>query len=337
MEKISSKKKLLCFYNILKELSGEEEPLTYEEINEHFQRRLGISITRRNVRDYVKELKDFEIDVSGFRENGQGYYLRDREFEVWELKVLIDLIRRCFFLSRNNSNRLIAKVAGLHNIYTANALKNEADISHTPKTVNDQVPYTIDKLQYACQNQKKVRFSYYDYDISGSLVPRKKGGKIREYTGSPYEMLCKKNCYYIIINKDPFKRLANYRVDRIKYLEVLEEEAKPVTEIWGYSRGLNIEEHAGKCFKMFVGPESNISLEIDKSLLNFRYEELDHRAKVVVNDQDKDTYLLSFTGNLGEGLIRWILQMGDKARVIAPQSLVEAMRKKIQAMAKQYE
>lgn len=337
MEKISSKKKLLCFYNILKELSGEEDQLTYEEINEHFQRRLGISITRRNVRDYVKELKDFKIDVSGFRENRQGYYLRNRKFEVWELKVLIDLIRRCFFLSKNNSERLIDKIAGLHNNYTEYALKKELDISHTPKTVNDQVPYTIDKLQYACQNQKKVRFKYYDLDISGALVPKRKNGKIREYTGSPYEMLCKKNCHYIIINMDPFNDLANYRVDLIKYLEVLEEEAKPVTEIWGYSKGFNSEEHAKKCFKMFVGPESNITLEIDKSRWKCINEELGLRVKVVENDQDQDTCLVSFTGNLGEGLIRWILQMGDEARVVAPKSLVEEMRKKIQAMAKQYD
>jgi len=105
MEKASNKKKLLCFYSILKELSGEEDPLSYEEIKRHFQSRMGISITSRNVTDYTRELKDFEIDVSGPRENKQGYYLRDRRFEVWELKIITDLIRRSFSLTQKNSQR----------------------------------------------------------------------------------------------------------------------------------------------------------------------------------------------------------------------------------------
>lgn len=336
MGKVSNKKKLLCFYNILRELSGEEDPLSYGEIKKHFQSRMGISITPRNVTDYAKELKDFEIDVSGPRENKQGYYLRDRKFEVWELKVITDLICRSFSLSQKNSQGLIDKVAGLHNNYTEYALKKEADISRTPKTMNEEVPYTVDKLQHACWEQKKVRFTYNDYDITGSLIPRRKAGKIREYVGSPYGMLNKKNCNYSIINIDPFTSLSNYRVDRMKGMEVLKEDAKPITEVWGYSRGLNIEEYAGKCFKMFVGKESKIILEIDKSLLNFMFEELGNWAKIVGNDQDENTYLVTFIGKEGEGLIKWILQMGDKARVIAPYSLTEQVRKKIQAMAGHY-
>lgn len=336
MGKVSYKKKLYCFYNILRELSAEEDPLTYEEIKRHFQSRMGLSITPRNVRNYVKELKDFEIDVSGPLENKQGYYLRDRRFEVWELKVLIDLICRSYFLSQKISQGLIDKVAGLHNNYTKYALKKEANINRTPKTVNEEVPYTVDKLQHACREQKKVRFTYCENDITGSLVPRRRDGKIREYVGSPYAMISERNCNYIVMNMDPFTNLSNYRLDRMKGMEVLEEDAKPITEICGYSRGLNVEEYTGKCFKMFVGNDIKIILEIDKNLLDLLIKELGNRSKIAENHQNENTYLITFIGKDGEGLIKWILQMGDEARVIAPQSLVEQMRKKVQAMTEHY-
>ena len=341
MEKMNGMQKFLCFYEIIKKFSSEEHPLSFNEINKHMEKVCGERTNRQAVRKYIKSLRGLDVDISDYEENGEGCYLRDRHFEPWEQKLLIDLVCRSYSIPRKVTQRLIDKIAGLHNEYTGYALKKGFDISCTPKTVNEEVPYTMDKIRRAYLENKKVRFTCYDYDITGSLVPRKKEGVIREYKGSPYALVNKKNCSYAVINIDLFEDLSNYRVDRMKQVEVLEEDAKPVTECMGYSKGLKIEEYAGKCFKMFVGEEVKVTLEIDKSQVNFIHEELvEWESSVEKNQekgQEKDVYIVTFKAHEGEGLVKWILQMGEHARVMGPEVLVDRVREKITAMNKRYQ
>jgi len=341
MEKMNGMQKFLCFYEILKRFSSEEHPLNFNEINKHMEKVCGERTNRKAVRKYIKSLRELDVDISDYEENGEGCYLRDQHFEPWEQKLLIDLVSRSYSISRTISQRLIDKIAALHNEYTGYALRKGFDISCTPKTVNEEVPYTMDKVRTAYLEKKKVRFTYCDLDITGSLIPRKKEGVIREYEGSPYALVNKKNCSYAVINIDPFEDLSNYRVDRMKQVQVLEEEAKPVTECRGCTEGLNIEEYAGKCFKMFVGEEVKVSLEIDKSQVNFIHEELveweSSMGKVREEDQEKDVYMVTFKAHEGEGLVKWILQMGEHARVMGPDPLVERVREKITVMNKRYQ
>jgi len=343
MKKLNSEQKCYYLYVVLKKFSSEEHKLTFNEINSHMEECFGGRTYREAFRRHIKILKELGMDISDYGENGEGYYLREQQFEPWEQKLLIDLVCRSYSISRRITQRLIDKIMGLHNQYTKYALQKGFDFICTPKTVNEEVPYTMDKLRRAYLGNKKVRFTYYDYDMTGALVPRKKEGIIREYKGSPYALINKKNCYYSVINIDRFENLSNYRVDRMKQVEVLEEDAKPITECRGCRKGLNLEEYAGKCFNMFVGNEVKVTLEIDKRQLNFIIEELGDQVKIVEkeqkeqNKQEEDTYLATFRANEGEGLVKWILQMGDQARVVAPDSLVVQVREKIAAMNKRYQ
>ena len=67
---------------------------------------------RRTIYSNVEILQDFGIDVIK-KENGQGYYIGSRDFELPELKLLVDSVQSSKFITEKKSRELIGKLMQL--------------------------------------------------------------------------------------------------------------------------------------------------------------------------------------------------------------------------------
>ena len=57
--------------------------------------------------------------------------------------------------------------------------------------------------------------------------------KPREYTVNPYQIAAANGRYYLICNYDKYDDVANYRLDRITDIKLLDTPAKPARKVRG--------------------------------------------------------------------------------------------------------
>lgn len=106
-----NKIKLLKILDIIKD-TDEDSPITANEIINRLDKE-GISIERKAVYSSIRALIENGYDIESFQGNKSGYYLKDRDFEEWELKVLIDAVVKMKFLNSKDIKILINKIKKL--------------------------------------------------------------------------------------------------------------------------------------------------------------------------------------------------------------------------------
>ena len=77
---------------IFLEQTDEEHPMSVKELISYLNS-LGISAERKTVYDDIETLRNFGMDILNRREHPAGFYLASREFELPELRLLVDAVQ----------------------------------------------------------------------------------------------------------------------------------------------------------------------------------------------------------------------------------------------------
>ena len=132
----------------------------------------------------------------------------------------------------------------------------------------------IDKINRAIKDKKQISFNYYDYDQEMNLVPRlNSDNKVKRYIVNPISTILKNENYYLILADKRHNDLSNYRVDRMKNIEVLDIKQRDLNEIKECRGGFNPAIYSKKSFKMFPGNENTVEIKFKRNLLNFMIDE----------------------------------------------------------------
>ena len=240
-------------------------------------------------------------------------------------------------MTKKKTKELVDKLCNLLNKYVGYDLNKQVLIDERSKSTNEEILYSIHNIDGAISKGKKISFNYYDYNYKKELVyrPEKNSDNIRTYVATPVGLILKEDYYYLVANHDKYNDLTNYRVDRMKNVQVLDEDGKPLDKINGGEDGkFNAAMYSKQNFKMFSGVDSEVILHIKKGLINLMIDELGEDVELsVVN---KDTYQAKFNAKLGTGLTKWVLQLGPDANVISPDKLREDVKKDLEDMMKLY-
>ena len=345
----NQKQIIINILDILKRYTDENHRLSQKEIAEILKNEYNMTVDRKSVKRNLSNLFEIYKDEIEYSESirmvpnsktgklKKSYMLSDfyyvHDFTDPELRLLIDGLLFSKHIPYSECKDLIKKLEKLSNKYFEAKVKH---ISTLPKnkTANKQLFYTIEILDEAISKEKKVKFHYAEYGTDKKLHNRiDSNGNPKDYIINPYQIVATNGRYYLVCNNDKFDNLANYRVDRITDIQLLDEFAKPKRDIKGAENGFDLSTHMKEHIYMFSGNSQTVQFIAKKYIISdildyfgedvkFSNETEDEiTATVIVNEQD-----MRF----------WALLYALQIKVISPQSLVDDIKNDLQKAVEQY-
>ena len=306
------------------ERSDENHPVTTEDIISALAD-YGYSCDRKAVYRYIESLREFGIDIEKV---GRGYAVLSREFEMHELKLLADAVQSSNFITYKKSKELIAKLGTLASVHEAQQLNRSVHILGSNKTDNERVFYTLDAVYEAIRNNKRVKFKYFRYLPDGSKEYRSNGA---EYIVSPYAVVWDDEKYYMHAYHEKYDTISSFRLDLIEDARV-SKMPRLKQDVYG---GYNPNDREKAAFSQFGGTPTTVICEFENSLAGsvFDHFGMDIRTTPV----GKDKFRVSLSVIVSPLFFSWIFSFGDRAKIIAPQSVVEQLREHIGSVVALYE
>ena len=344
-------KKLLIIniLDILRKYTDADHRLSQKDIVDILRAEYHMTADRKAVKRNLMNLIDFgyEIEYSeAIRmvpnpktgEPEESYILSDfylvREFTDSELRLLIDGLLFSKHIPYSQCRELVGKLEGLSNKYFRSRVRHIRTLpDNMPQ--NKQLFWTIETLDEAISRSRQVSFTYNEYGMDKQLHPRLNSeGKPRLYIVNPYQMAAANGRYYLIGNYDKYDDVANYRLDRITDIQLLDTPRKPAKKVKGLENGVDLPKHMAEHIYMFSGGSAPVTFRFKKYLLS---DVIDWFGKeVVFSDETEEEVTARVTVNL-EAMRRWALQYALHTRILSPQSLTEQVKADIMIALKQYE
>ena len=317
--------KILYLMKILLEKSDEQNPLAIAEIIAALAA-YDIKAERKSIYSDIELLRQFGMDIEMQRGKSVGYYVASRQFEMPELKLLVDAVSSSRFITQKKSELLIKKLSSMTSNAQSKQLRRFVFVADRAKTINETVYYSIDQIHYAINGNKKIAFKYFDYDVSKNRIYRKQG---ELYQATPVALCWNDDNYYLIAYSSKYSGYTHYRVDRMSAVSVLDEAGDK------FDRGkFNIAEHAKRVFGMYEGEIVRAKLAFDNSLVNVV---LDHFGKGIILIPYADGWFeITVDVSISPVFLAWIFQFGGRAEIKAPDNLISAMQNLISKNSEKY-
>lgn len=305
------KLKLLYIVKLLQEESCEEHPVSTQRIIDYLAEK-KISSERKSIYDDMEQLRAFGYDViQNSSRNGGGYYLGTREFELAELKLLVDAVQSSRFITLKKSRELIKKLEDKAGQHDASKLRRQVHVIGRVKTENEKIYYSIDAIHRAIQENCQISFQYLDWNLQKQLVPR--DDKVRVV--SPWALIWQNENYYLAAYEAQTDKIKHYRVDKMGDVKVLDQSREGISQY----ESLDLSEYTNQTFGMFGGEGELVTMSFPNEL-----------AGVVIDRFGKEVSLRS----LGNGSFQvraqvavsgqffgWLAGIGCRAKVVKPESV----------------
>ena len=313
--------KLVKLLELLRQESDEQHPLATNQICEYMCS-VDIPCDRRVVSHDVALLNEMGIEVlETWVGKSKAYYIEDRSFSVPELKILIDAVQAASFITDKKSEELIDKLAHLGGTHRAEILKGNLVSFNTQKHSNEHIYYNVDALEDAIQRQKKVIFRYFDIDIGREKVYRRDG---HHYVVEPVALVYNEDNYYAVVYSSRHDNTANYRIDRMDSVEVIDEDiSEKAVELRS-----QVAEYTGQAIKMYGGEPKIVALEFEKSLTGAVYDRFGESVNMMTSVEDRN--IATVKVQLSPTFWGWLFQFGKQMRVISPDEVVKEYRARLE-------
>ena len=269
---------------------------------------------RRTIYSNVEILQDFGIDVIK-KENGQGYYIGSRDFELPELKLLVDSVQSSKFITEKKSRELIAKLMQLTNEQKARQLNRSVFIRNRMKTGNEKVYYNVDTLHEAMNRNRQIRFKYGEWTAAKELV-EKKGGT--EYRVSPWALTWDDENYYLIAFDEAAGIIKHFRVDKMLKIGLTDEERVGRDSFEDF----DLAAFSKKTFGMFGGPDANVVLRCRSNLAGVIIDRFGREISLV--PEDGEHFHVHVTVAVSPQFFGWVTGIGPGIEIVSPADVREA-------------
>ena len=304
------KLKILYIMDYLQKNSHEEHPVRANELMDMLAKK-GIQCERKTVYSDITTLQEFGVDILSIPGRNGGYYVASRNFEMSELKLLIDAVQSSRYLTEKKSRELIEKLCDQVGSHEAGLLKRNVFVSGRVKSMNETIYYNVNDIQEAISQGKQITFRYFDWNIQCKRKYREK-----QYIASPYG-LCQdnENCYLLAFSER--HGITSYRVDRMEKIEILNEKRIPCPELTGKA----FTEYANKMFQMFAGDALDVKLRFHNVLLNVVIDRFGKETMLFPDGDDHFVFTVKVA--VSPMFLSWVIGFGDKAEILYPQSVIE--------------
>lgn len=304
------KLKVLYILDYLQKNSHEDHPVRAGELIDMLASN-EIRCDRKTIYSDIAALQQFGADIISVPGKNGGYYIASRNFQLPELKLLIDAVQSSRYLTEAKSRELIEKLCDQCNEHEASLLKRNVYVSGRVKSMNETIYYNVNDIQEAISQNKQITFRYFDWGMDGKRVYREK-----QYVASPYG-LCQdnENCY--LLGYSQRHGITSYRVDRMSDIGLTDEKRIPCPELTGKA----FTEHANKLFQMFAGDAVDVKMRFHKVLLNVVIDRFGRDTMLIPDGEDHFNFTVRVA--VSPMFLSWVIGFGDKAQILYPQFVIE--------------
>lgn len=327
------KLKLLYILKYLTEMTDENNGVTMSEIIDYLDS-FDIKAERKSIYDDLKTLQDFGVDICSTKSKTVEYYIASRDFELSELKLLVDAVQSAKFITHKKSNELIKKLEGLTSNSEAKELQRQVFVSNRVKTMNEKIYYNIDSLHDAMNSGNKISFFYYQWEITGDnaqKVIKKRRNNGERYVVSPWALSWDDENYYLIAYDDKAEKIKHYRVDKMESVEVLYKEKRDGKQLF---TKFDMAVYSKQIFGMFGGNLTDVKIRFDNSLVGVIVDKFSKNVFITVNDDG--TFDMSTKVMLSPNFYGWLFALKDKALIISPSSAKEEFLSYVEDVLRKY-
>ena len=323
----NQKLKMLYLVKIFEEETDDLHALTMPEIRDRLAE-YGVNADRKTLYEDFDVLRGYGVDIIAEKEGRNClYHLGSRDFELPELKLLVDAVQSSRFITDKKSKELIKKLESLVSRHEGSRLQRQVLIAGRVKTMNESIYYNVDKIHEAIGSNRQISFRYFDWNLDKEMVPRRDG---RLYRLSPWALMWDDEKYYLVAFDSEHGSIRHYRVDKMTGISMLDE---PREGQEAFSR-FNIAHYTNTLFGMYAGDETKVTIEAENGMVGVL---IDRFGKdIIIAPVDGEHFRTTVTVAVSSHFLGWIMSLDGDVRIVAPESVVDLMRETIDHLADQY-
>lgn len=309
----NQKLKLLYLAKIFFEKTDEYHSLTLNEIKAQLNT-YEVNADRKTLYLDFEELKRYGLDIVS-EQSGRTvvYHLASRDFELAELKLLVDSVQSAKFITEKKSNSLIKKLESLVSKYEAKELHRQVITAGRVKTMNESILINVDSIHSAINENKQISFQYFQWTPEKERELRHDG---QVYIISPWHLVWDDGNYYLIGYDSDAEMIKHFRVDKMLHISSVDEKREGKMKM----KELNIASYSRSLFGMLGGKSNRVTLECHNSM-----------AGVIIDRFGKDTLMLRkdndhFIAHVevipSNQFLGWIIGLGGEVKITEPEAVV---------------
>ena len=274
-----------------------------------------------------------EVEINDLKtvlydKNKKGFYVRQRKFEVADMRLLAECVYAAKFIAEGQAKRLVDVICEFvseeqaskikHNAFLVDRVKTDnRSVMNSIATINDAMSYHIDGESHT---PEKISFKYLKYSVSdmSTQVERRKGAR---YMVSPFQLLINDGNYYLLAFDDYSQEMRTYRVDRMKDIRLTRE---PREGYKAFSE-IDLKTYTKRVFSMYGGEERLVELRFINPLLDAVVDRFG--TKDVQYAKVDDTHFsVTAKVEISDQFFGWLLGFGKKAKLVYPDNVIDQFR-----------
>ena len=303
---INNNSRILYILKLLEEYTDEQHPMSITDIVEYLDKQ-EIKAHRRTIITDIESLKEFGIDIITIKSTQNKYFIGNRNFELPEVKLLIDAVESSKLITQKKSSELIRKLTALASRNQANELNRHIYVDDRVKPENEEVYYTVDSIHNAINNNKQIEFKYYQYTGRKEKIYKNDG---YVYNLSPYALIWSEDHYYVIGFSRKHNKISKFRVDRMAQTKITAMDSMSRPE------SFDVAEYAKSVFEMFDGETRTVELKCTNDLMDVIVDRFGE--SVNTTELGSNCFKAIVDISISPTFYGWVFGFGNKMSILAP-------------------
>lgn len=325
MDTPKNKLKLLEIRDLLYRETDDSHTLSTQQIIDYLASN-GMLSERKSIYHYIELLEAYGMDIITHKDKQNQYHIANRNFQLAELKLLVDAIKFSKFITTQKSIELIDKIKTLTSRHEAKLLQRDDIVTGRLKTRNTSIYLNVDAIHDAILGKYKLRFKYFDYNLNKEVTYRKHG---EYYSVIPVFLCWDDEKYYCVTFHEQHDDFVVYRVDKMRDVSVI------YTQHDYQNKPEDMEKFCDQLFNMFTGDAKRVTIRFDQELLNVVLDRFG--LEVDIHKVDDKYFEITETVYVSPTFLSWVIQFQDKARIIGPIEVIAEIKKTLEKTLKNYE
>ena len=254
----------------------------------------------------------------------KGFYVSQRKYDATDIRLISECIYSSKYISQTEAERLVNIMKEFVSDDQASEIRTEALVTNRMRTLNKSALRNVSLIYDAMSKMidgdkhvpEKISIQYLKYDLNNmdKLTERRKGAT---YKVSPYKLIINDGNYYLLAFDDYSQDMRTYRVDRMKNIKRTGE-PRDGKEVFAQ---VDLKSYTQRTFGMFNGNKERVRIRFVASLLDTAIERFGRDNTVSYSKVDDYHFMVATDIEISDQFFGWICGFGNKAVIMAPESV----------------